>query len=239
MCGQSAVAVRRKREVGNCNVSVCRVAPRRACAGRDLHRSPHDPIAVFRSRGARSAPAPRTIRGRVESGCGSRKTFALSSFLSFPLSSANSRCTLLAHNKNKRNNDTYAPKRRGRTDPAPHGSKQNAQKPAKAPLWSPCWQIPMTDMDPREEAIPGVARCRRARSRSGSPFCPLAPCRAPPTPKERSQTSSTALMQPSFSGLLVTWAYFPHTTLPAGVTSPRSEQLTSMTVPFVMTPSEV
>ena len=180
--------------------------------------------------------SPRASRVRVRIQV---KTFALSSFLSFPFSSANSRCTLLAHNKNKRNNDTYAPKRRGRTDPAPHGSKQNAQKPAKAPLWSPCWQIRMADMDPREEAIPGVARCRRARSRSGSPFCPLAPCRAPPTPKERSQTSSTALMQPSFSGLLVTWAYFPHTTLPAGVTSPRSEQLTSMTVPFVMTPSEV
>ena len=29
-------------------------------------------------------------------------------------------------------------------------------------------------------------------------------------------------MQPSFSGLLVTWAYLPHTTLPPGVTSPSS-----------------
>lgn len=29
-------------------------------------------------------------------------------------------------------------------------------------------------------------------------------------------------MQPSFSGLFVTWAYFPHTTLPAGVTRPSS-----------------
>ena len=38
-------------------------------------------------------------------------------------------------------------------------------------------------------------------------------------------------MQPSFSGLLVTCAYLPHTTLPEGVTSPRSEQLTSMIVP--------
>lgn len=29
-------------------------------------------------------------------------------------------------------------------------------------------------------------------------------------------------MQPSFSGLFVTCAYFPHTTFPAGVTSPSS-----------------
>ena len=49
-------------------------------------------------------------------------------------------------------------------------------------------------------------------------------------------TSSTALMQPSFSGLLVTCAYLPHTTLPEGVTRPRSEQLTSMMVPLVITP---
>ena len=46
-------------------------------------------------------------------------------------------------------------------------------------------------------------------------------------------------MQPSFSGLFVTCAYFPHTTLPLGVTRPRSEQLTSITVPFVITPSDV
>ena len=104
-------------------------------------------------------------------------------------------------------------------------------------------------------------------------------------------------MQPSFSGLFVTCAYLPHTTLPDGVTrpdgwkargrhmtrasaqlrlhsgarrsgtglgsattrahggvrprreatggrfdqlrAPRSEQLTSMTVPFVITPSDV
>ena len=50
-------------------------------------------------------------------------------------------------------------------------------------------------------------------------------------------TSSTALMHPSFSGLLVTCAYLPHTTLPEGVTSPRSLTLTSITVPFVITPS--
>ena len=87
-------------------------------------------------------------------------------------------------------------------------------------------------------------------------------------------TSSTALMHPSFSGLLVTCAYLPHTTLPEGVTwlglglglglglrgwgcgvgvgvgvgvkarvrvpegvtRPRSEQLTSMMVPLVITP---
>jgi len=46
-------------------------------------------------------------------------------------------------------------------------------------------------------------------------------------------------MQPSFSGLLVTWAYLPQTTLPDGVTKPKSEQLTSMMVPLVMTPKEV
>eukprot|EP00964_Phaeocystis_antarctica_P100632 scaffold66230_cov42-Phaeocystis_antarctica.AAC.2 len=51
-------------------------------------------------------------------------------------------------------------------------------------------------------------------------------------------TSSTALMQPSFSGLLVTCAYLPHTTLPEGVTRPRSEQLTSMIVPLVITPDK-
>ena len=49
----------------------------------------------------------------------------------------------------------------------------------------------------------------------------------------------TALMHPSFSGLLVIWAYFPKTTLPPAVTMPNSETLTSMTVPFVSTPSWV
>ena len=43
-------------------------------------------------------------------------------------------------------------------------------------------------------------------------------------------------MQPSFSGLLVTCAYLPHTTFPPGVTSPSSETFTSMIVPFVRTP---
>mmetsp|Transcript_8306 Transcript_8306/g.16309 ORF Transcript_8306/g.16309 Transcript_8306/m.16309 type:complete len:200 (-) Transcript_8306:179-778(-) len=43
-------------------------------------------------------------------------------------------------------------------------------------------------------------------------------------------------MHPSFSGLLVTWAYLPHTTLPEGVTRPRSLTLTSITVPLVITP---
>lgn len=41
-------------------------------------------------------------------------------------------------------------------------------------------------------------------------------------------TSSTPLMQPSFSGLFVTWAYLPHTTFPAGVTSPNSLTFTCM-----------
>ena len=44
-------------------------------------------------------------------------------------------------------------------------------------------------------------------------------------------------MQPSFSGLLVTWAYLPQTTLPPVVTRPSSLTLTSITVPLVMTPS--
>lgn len=43
-------------------------------------------------------------------------------------------------------------------------------------------------------------------------------------------------MQPSFSGLLVTWAYLPHTTLPPGVTRPSSDTFTSMMVPRVITP---
>mmetsp|Transcript_48054 Transcript_48054/g.154009 ORF Transcript_48054/g.154009 Transcript_48054/m.154009 type:complete len:200 (+) Transcript_48054:113-712(+) len=43
-------------------------------------------------------------------------------------------------------------------------------------------------------------------------------------------------MQPSFSGLLVTWAYLPHTTLPPGVTRPSSDTFTSTMVPLVMTP---
>mmetsp|Transcript_1815 Transcript_1815/g.3305 ORF Transcript_1815/g.3305 Transcript_1815/m.3305 type:complete len:232 (-) Transcript_1815:192-887(-) len=46
-------------------------------------------------------------------------------------------------------------------------------------------------------------------------------------------------MQPSFSGWLVTWAYFPQTTFPELVTSPSSLTFTSMTVPRVMTPSSV
>mmetsp|Transcript_20168 Transcript_20168/g.68312 ORF Transcript_20168/g.68312 Transcript_20168/m.68312 type:complete len:264 (+) Transcript_20168:52-843(+) len=46
-------------------------------------------------------------------------------------------------------------------------------------------------------------------------------------------------MQPSSSGLFVTCAYFPQTTRPVVVTKPSSETLTSMTVPFVMTPNEV
>ena len=52
-------------------------------------------------------------------------------------------------------------------------------------------------------------------------------------------TSSTALIQPSFSGLFVTWAYLPQTTLPPCVTRPSSEMFTSRTVPFVITPKLV
>ena len=39
------------------------------------------------------------------------------------------------------------------------------------------------------------------------------------------------MIQPSFSGLFVTWAYFPHTTFPPLVTRPSSLILTSKTVP--------
>lgn len=74
------------------------------------------------------------------------------------------------------------------------------------------------------------------------------------------QTSNTAFMHPSFSGLLVTWAYFPakcisyctilvtgggnyeflpHITFPPCVTNPNSLTLISITVPFVMTPRDV
>ena len=46
-------------------------------------------------------------------------------------------------------------------------------------------------------------------------------------------------MHPSFSGLLVTWAYFPQMTLPPCVTRPNSLTFTSMTVPLVITPKVV
>lgn len=46
-------------------------------------------------------------------------------------------------------------------------------------------------------------------------------------------------MQPSSSGLLVTWAYLDHTTLPVWVTRPSSETLTYSTVPLVITPKVV
>jgi len=38
-------------------------------------------------------------------------------------------------------------------------------------------------------------------------------------------------MQPSNYGLLVTWAYLLHTTLPVWVTNPNYETFTYMTVP--------
>lgn len=59
------------------------------------------------------------------------------------------------------------------------------------------------------------------------------------SPPPTVQTNNTALMHPSFSGLFVTCAYLPHTTLPVYVTKPSSLTLTSMTVPLVMTPSDV
>lgn len=56
-------------------------------------------------------------------------------------------------------------------------------------------------------------------------------------PSDFFQISITALIVPSRSGSLVTWAYFPQTTLPEVVTRPSSLTLTSMIVPRVMTPS--
>ena len=49
----------------------------------------------------------------------------------------------------------------------------------------------------------------------------------------------TAFMHPSFSGLLVTWAYVPQMTLPPCVTRPSLLMLTSTTVPLVITPRVV
>ncbi|CAO2622148.1 hypothetical protein LEMLEM_LOCUS17424 [Lemmus lemmus] len=46
-------------------------------------------------------------------------------------------------------------------------------------------------------------------------------------------------MHPSFSGLLVTWAYFLQITLPPCVTRPNLLTFTSMTVPLVITPRVV
>ena len=46
-------------------------------------------------------------------------------------------------------------------------------------------------------------------------------------------------MQPSNSGLFVTCAYLPHTTLPDCVTRPNSLTFTSKMVPFVITPKLV
>mmetsp|Transcript_2674 Transcript_2674/g.6375 ORF Transcript_2674/g.6375 Transcript_2674/m.6375 type:complete len:240 (+) Transcript_2674:152-871(+) len=57
--------------------------------------------------------------------------------------------------------------------------------------------------------------------------------------REGGYTSRMAFTQPSFSGLLVTCAYLPQTTLPAGVTNPRSATFTSITVPLVRTPNWV
>ena len=51
--------------------------------------------------------------------------------------------------------------------------------------------------------------------------------------------SRTPLIQPSFSGLFVTCAYFPHTTFPPCVTIPSSETFTSIIVPFVITPGNM
>ena len=44
-------------------------------------------------------------------------------------------------------------------------------------------------------------------------------------------TRRIALMQPSNSGLLDTWAYFDQTTFPVWVTNPNYETLTYKTVP--------
>lgn len=46
-------------------------------------------------------------------------------------------------------------------------------------------------------------------------------------------------MQPSFSGLFVIYAYLDKTTFPVYVINPKSETLTSITVPLVITPKLV
>ena len=46
-------------------------------------------------------------------------------------------------------------------------------------------------------------------------------------------------MHPSFSGLLVIYAYFDKTTFPVYVIKPKSETLTSIIVPLVKTPKLV
>lgn len=48
------------------------------------------------------------------------------------------------------------------------------------------------------------------------------------------QTKRSELIQPSNSGLFVTWAYFDHTTFPVCVTKPKSETLTYSTVPKII-----
>ena len=52
-------------------------------------------------------------------------------------------------------------------------------------------------------------------------------------------TSSEALIQPSNSGLFITYAYLLQITLPVYVTIPSSLTFTSIMVPFVITPKFV
>ena len=53
------------------------------------------------------------------------------------------------------------------------------------------------------------------------------------------QTNKTPFTVPSFSGLLVIYAYLLNTTFPFEVTSPSSATFTSITVPLVKIPKLV
>lgn len=56
---------------------------------------------------------------------------------------------------------------------------------------------------------------------------------------KKAQTRSKALIHPSFSGLLVTYAYLLQITFPDYVTNPNSLTFTSNIVPLVITPNVV
>lgn len=95
-------------------------------------------------------------------------------------------------------------------------------RPSDAQKKTPCyasfpWSI---------RAIKRVKPCQ-----SISNFFPL-----PPSPF-KGKEKTHAFTHPSFSGLFVTCAHRPHTTLPPAVTMPSSETLTSTIVPLVSTPS--
>lgn len=163
---------------------------------------------------------------------------------------------LMKNNKPKRNSWTFYLKINSISDPhvlVSFGSRCEDKTPTV--FKSACFMIskmmPLTTVF-HISAVPGCTR-RHSSISNVSGFC---------------YTSNTALMQPSFSGLFVTWAYLPETqdhisfsscktqglhwqkgksqskhspqmTFPPCVTNPSSLTLTSMTVPLVMTPRVV